>query len=86
MKGDSLEGSARTPIYNPHILPLRMFIERGASCNSPSWLGETPLHAAAQFAQTPVIQYLLDQGDKVICFVFGFKHHEELSTNTMLIV
>ena len=22
MKGDSLEGSAHTPMYNPHILPL----------------------------------------------------------------
>ena len=22
-EGDSLEGSAHTPIYNPHILPLR---------------------------------------------------------------
>ena len=26
MKGDSLEGSAYTPKYNPHILPLRFTV------------------------------------------------------------
>ena len=43
----------------------RMLADYGICCSTPSWLGETPLHAAAQFAQTHVIQFLLNQGVQV---------------------
>ena len=42
-----------------------MLADFGICCSTPSWLGETPLHAAAQFAQTHVIQFLLNQGVQV---------------------
>ena len=33
MKGDSLEGSAHTPMYNPNLLPLNWPFEYDASVN-----------------------------------------------------
>ena len=48
-----------------YVVFSRMLADYGVCCSTPSWLGETPLHAAAQFAQTHVIQFLLNQGVQV---------------------